>query len=247
MRDSRLAYRVHKWLAVVVVAATLAWFTSGVVMVLPARWLTLSPNLITGIDAEARLPGAPGFDEARITPSEAIAVVRERLPGSVPVTKVRLRRFPGHVAYEVTVERRGTFLIDAISGVPFRVDEKLAREIVARFLGSDAGLAPVGERDSSNPTLQRHRIVVSDGKGTGFDVDAATGEVESTDRLKRAAYFVMGLHRFAPLRALFPEPVARVLMLAMASTGVLMTLAGMVIMIGQVQRWWRRPPVHDAR
>ena len=43
--NARFIYQTHKWLAVAVVAATLCWFISGVIMVLPGSWRTLSPNL----------------------------------------------------------------------------------------------------------------------------------------------------------------------------------------------------------
>jgi hypothetical protein len=231
----RLIYQIHKWLAVIVVAATLAWFISGAAMTLPARWQTLSPSVSTNEIAEATLPGAPDFEDARIAPAEAISAVRAHLGRPIRVTAVRLRRFPQHVAFEVTTDNRGSHLVDAVSGAVFRVDEPLARQIVARFLQQDERAVQMAHRGGGG-----HRFDVADGRGTTFWVDAATGQVIATDHLKRITRAIGGLHSLAPLRAVMSDAAIRVVMLVLASTGVLMSAAGVVILLVQFQRWRRR-------
>jgi hypothetical protein len=54
-----LIFKVHKWLAVAALVASLAWFISGILMATPARFRTLSPDMVVGADAEATLPNAP--------------------------------------------------------------------------------------------------------------------------------------------------------------------------------------------
>src|SRR6185369_17449779 len=127
-------------------------------------WLTLSPGLTTDAAAESALPGAPEFDLARVGPAEAIAAVRAHVAAAVRVTAVTLRRLPGHVAYQVTTENAGSYLVDAVTATVFRVDETLARRIVARFLRQDARAveSPPG---ANGGELTSHRIAIGDRKG----------------------------------------------------------------------------------
>jgi hypothetical protein len=235
MIDVKTIYRVHKWLAVVVAAVTLGWFASGALMTLPERWLTLSPSVSTDYLAEATLPGAPDFADARVAPVDAIAAVRAHVRTPVRVTAVRLRRLPQHIAFEVTTDRRGTHLVDAVSGAVFGVDEMLARQIVARFLQQDERSVRMSYRGGGG-----HRFDVADRKGTTFYVDAATGQAVATDHLKRVARTIGSLHSLAPLRIVLPDAGVRIVMLVMASTGVLMAAAGIVILLVQLERWRRR-------
>src|SRR5882672_10373038 len=118
--DIKLVYRIHKWLAVVVAIATLAWFVSGALMVVPERWLTLSPN-VPGPRAESTLPGAPEFDQASLTPSAAIVTLTAHLAHPPRVAGINLRRLPGGLAYQVSTAADGERYVDAVHGTVFTV------------------------------------------------------------------------------------------------------------------------------
>ena len=243
----RFVYQVHKWLAVIVVIATVGWFASGALMALPARWLTLSPRVATGPDAEASLPGAPEFESATISPSAAISGVNARVGASVHVVAMRLRRIPGRLVYEVNTGRHGVHLVDASDGTVVRVDQELAEHVVARILGGDVRLGPVTrqstpERGYAGP-LPAYRIPAADGHGTVFYVDIATAQARLTDPVMRLAGSVMGLHGLGFLRSIMPAPVVRAVMFVLAIAGTVMSLAGIVILIAQLRRWWQRPRV----
>jgi hypothetical protein len=242
MMDMKLVYRIHKWLAVVVAAATLGWFVSGALMVVPERWLTLSPNAVRP-NAEAR-PGAPTFDQASVPPSDAIAKLSDHLGHPVRVTAINLRRLPDRVAYQVLTAGHGDYFVDARDGTIFSVTESLAKQIVARALGTTADLGPVTVQTEPTLTyagpLPAYRIPVADGKSTVFFVELATAQAHLTDPLSRAAGLVMGLHGLWLLRRVFPGSAVRALMLALAIAGTAMSLAGVVILLAQLRRWWRR-------
>jgi peptidase YpeB-like protein len=237
MTTASSIYKVHKWLAVVAGLFTVCWFVSGVLMTLPGHWWTLSPGVVTDAAAEAVLPGAPRFEDARVAAADAIATVRAHVPAAGPVTAVRLRRLPGHVAYEVVTANRGAYLVDAVSGELFAVDETLAHLIVARFRGrAPIALSPRGSKGQLQPG---YRIAIGDGKGTVFYVDGATGQTISTDHLHRLERIVRGLHFLSPLRAILPGALVTVIMFTAALAGVLMTFAGVLILVTQLRRWWR--------
>lgn len=248
--NMRLVYQIHKWLAALVLIVTLAWFVSGAVMVMPERWLTLSPGIRAG-EAESRVSDAPAFERATVTPSAAVAAVNGHLGRTVGVTGVRLRRLPGRLAYELTTERDGRYFVDALDSGVFTITPDMAVKIVEGVLGPSANLGTVAvQRESTigyGGPLPAFRVPVNDGKGTVLFVDAGTGQVRLTDSLSRVAQFVMGLHVLSVLRWVMPESVVRALMIVLAISGIVMSVAGAVILVSQFRRWWRRSGRLDPR
>lgn len=241
--DNRFLYRLHKWLAVIVGLATLGWFASGVIMAFPEGRLSLSPDVSTGPQAEARLPGAPEFDAARVTPADAITAVRARIGKPFRVTSVALRRLPGRLVFQISADNEGSRLVDAITGTIVDVDATLAQQVVARFLGSDAGIGPATPQDArtlgySGP-VPSYRVPVDDSRGTVFYVDRATASAQITDNLTRPASLIQKLHGLGFLRSMLPVPLW-VAIVPLAGVGVVMSLTGLVILLVQLQRWFRR-------
>jgi hypothetical protein len=238
----RLIYQSHKWLAVAVVAATLAWFISGVVMVLPGNWRTLSPNLTLTSDADPRLSGAPEFEDARVTVPSAIGAVRAQAGKPVRITSVKLRRLPGRLSYEVATSDR-VYLVDGISGEVFTLNESIAGQIAAATVGPRTPLGPVTvqrERTSDyRGPVPAFRIPVEDGKGTVLYVGGPPVDVRYSDRLSRRLTPIAGWHELLFLRPLLSGSAVRLTMLVSAILGTLMSLAGTVILFLQFQRWRR--------
>jgi hypothetical protein len=202
----------------------------------------------TGIDAEGLLAGAPEFAAATVAPSAAIDAVTRRAGGPVRVSTVRLRRLPARLAYEVNTAQ-GSYLVDAADASIVSVTEDLAKQIVARVLRRDVSFGPVtrqSERTLSYAgALPAYRLPLEDVKGTVFYVDVATAQVRLTDRLSRAAGLVMGLHGLWFLRLILPAVAVQALMLTFAVIGTAMSLTGVVILIAQLRRWWRRASVRS--
>jgi hypothetical protein len=244
--DIKLVYRIHKWLAVVAAAVTLGWFASGALMLLPEPWLTLSPNVSTRPDAaESHLQSALEFDRATIAPSVALSELVKHVGRPIRATQISLRRLPGHVAYQVNTARDGLHFVDAVDGEVFAITEELAKQIVANVLGSTISLGPVTRQTESTGAypgpLPAYRVPVEDGKGTVFYVEEATGQPHLTDPLSRITRRIVSLHGFWPLRGILPGYAVRGLMLALTIAGSAMSLAGVVILIAQLRRWWQGP------
>ena len=237
---SSLVYWLHKWLAVVAAVATLGWFVSGMLMVVPASWRTLSPGIARGISQEWRQPDGPQFEDAGVTAAAAIEAVRARVGLPLRVSGVRLRRLPGRLTYEIATERRGIYLVDAVTGAIVTVDEQLALRIAAASAGS-AALGPVTLDKQTTPDCQgptpTYRIPVADGKGTVFCVSRDTAELRYTDRLTRVIAVVVGWHDFSLLRSYSSPAIARLSLFAFAAIGTLMSVAGVLILFTQFNRW----------
>jgi len=242
--DQKFIYKIHKWLGLVAAVTALAWFVSGALMAVPARFLTLTPTIVTNSAAEARLPGAPEFDDARVSAADAIAAVRAHIGKPFRVVAVSLRRLPGRVAYEIATDTRGRRLVDAVDGRVFQVDETLARQVVARFRGTDAGLGAVSRETGPIPRLggPGFRVPVDGAKGTTFYVSAHTAEVRLTDRLSRPVAVITRLHSLSFLRPVMPNGAVRLVMIFMSATGTLVAVSGVLILIVQLRRWFQRRP-----
>jgi hypothetical protein len=240
--NARFIYQSHKWLAVAVVAATLGWFISGVVMVLPGNWRTLSPGLALTSDADPRLSGAPAFEDARVSVPSAIDAVRLQAGAPIQITSVRIRRLPGRLSYEVaTVDR--VYLVDAVSGEVFTLNQSLAVQIAATTVGPRTPLGPATiqhERTSDyRGAVPAYRIPVEDGKDTILYIGGPPVEVRHSDRLSRRLTPIVGWHELLFLRPLLSGSAVRLTMLVSAILGTLMSLAGTVILFLQFQRWRR--------
>jgi len=241
--NARFIYQSHKWLAVAVVVATLGWFISGVVLVLPGHWRTLSPGLTLTSDADPRLSGTPAFEETRVSVPDAIAAVRGQTGTPVRITSVKLRRLPGRLAYEVATFDR-VYLVDAVSGVVFTLNEALAAQIAGTTVGPQTPVGPVTiQRTASSAyrgPLPVYRVPVADGKDTVLFISGPPVVVNSSDRLSRPLNSIARWHDFSTLRSLLPESTVRLSLLVFGVGGTLMSVAGTLILILQFLRWRAR-------
>ena len=240
---TRLIYQVHKWLALVLVAATLGWFVSGAVMSMPGHWRSLSSTIATGGNLEARFVDAPALDNARVPIATAIATVRAQTGDQSRVTALRLRRLPGRLAYDVST-LHGTSLVDAMSGDVFTVDEALAERVARAALGISGPLGPATLQqaplsDYRGP-FPAFRVPAEDGKGTVIYVSADTGEVSYSDRLTRVLRPIRELHDFSIAAPLLPAGTIRLALFASSILGTAMTIAGAWILLLQFQGWRRK-------
>jgi hypothetical protein len=236
----KLLYQVHKWLAVVALAATAAWFVSGTAMVLPQSFRSVSTEL--DLDRRPNATATPRFEDAAVTLSTAISAVRAYVGKPLHVDGVRLRRFPGHLAYEVFTNR-GIHLVDAVQGGVFQINEQFALQIAGAAGATRGALGPptlLTRNTFECPgRLPTYRIAVDDGDGTVLCVSTGNGTLEASNRRSRAVRLVTMWHDFGPLRALMGPADVQVLLLAFAFLGTLMSAAGTLILLVQLQRWWQ--------
>ena len=240
----KLLYQLHKWLAVAAAAATMAWFVSGVLMVIPPGYRTLTPGVPTDL-SNASLPGSPQFEDATVSVASAVDAVRQQQRKPVRVVSIRLRRLPGRLAYEVTTAGAGTHLVDAQRGGVFTVDERLAAAIAAAALGTKRELGPGVPQTRQNAScaprfVPGYLFALDDGKGTTFCVGATLGDYEHSDRLMRATEAISEWHEFRPLQSWVSSGVNRLLLFGFAVIGTVMSAFGVIILGVQLQRWWKR-------
>lgn len=233
---SRFAYKWHKWLAAGAGLATLLWFASGIVMLLPANLLVKPPAPVDRSEA------APSLKEIRISVPQAIAAIETALGHEVEATSLASKRLLGRTLYQISTRKDGTFLIDAMDGARLKIDAGVVRQIVAAA-GANAGTlaepALVREYDSDYlyGPLPAYKIAVNDGRGTMYFVTAETGEVRSTNTLGRARGFLAGLHTFDFLQTMLGSRGTRVVPLAFAVVGTAMSVFGAWILWLQFRNW----------
>jgi hypothetical protein len=230
-----LIYKWHKWLAVSAGLATLLWFVSGVVMVLPAN-LLMKPPAPPRIGKET----GPSLQEIRVSIPQAIAAEK------IEVTSVTTKRLMGRIFYQVTNAAGYSHLIDAMDGARLEITAEVARKIAATA-GADANTA--GEaillrtRDDEYAfgPLPAYKIAGNDGRGTLYFVTAETGEVRSTNTMGRVRGFIAGLHTFDFLGPVDSSGrVARVLLFLFGLIGTAMTAFGAWILCLQFRNWQMR-------
>jgi hypothetical protein len=235
----KLLYQVHKWLAVVALAATVAWFVSGTAMVLPESFRVVPTELD---DRRPSAKSTPRFEDAAVTVSAAISAVRAYVGKPLNVGGVHMRWFPGRLAYEVFTNR-GIHLVDAVHGGVFQIDEQLALQIAATAVATRGPLGPpirlTGNTFECRGRLPAYRIAVDDGDGTVLCISTGNGTLEASNRRSRVVGLITMWHNFRPLRALMGPRDVQVLLLAFAFLGTLMSAAGALILLVQLQRWWQ--------
>lgn len=196
---SGVARRIHKWFAVTAGAFILAWFVSGLVML-------LSP-LFIGAGQNIRREGIPPlrFKEVRVSVPQAIAALEDKIRGEVTVNSVQIREVKDILAYEISLGNGSSYLVDAQSGELFTVSRELAEEIARDHFSGDGKIASTilltGRDYHYLGRLPVYKIRFDDDQSTWIYVSAATGRVEGrSNRSSRLLRLVTEIHFFEPIR-----------------------------------------------
>lgn len=165
------ASRVHKWLALIIGAQLLIWFTSGVIMSFLPIEQVRGEHLV---DRETVVSVPPGT--ALAPPQRIIA------QASAPVEAMTLHMLDGRAVAEVTTAK-GVRLFDAATGAALRpVDAKFATRIAeaawksAAKPKSTAGLV-TKESPEYRAALPAWRVAFADPEQTSIFVARDTGRI----------------------------------------------------------------------
>lgn len=218
----RLWFTVHKWLALIVALQVLAWFVSGLFMVMsPIARVRSEHNIREAAPADFRGAGA------LISADQAMAAA------GASVSRLELAEIAGRPVWRIDSAGKAHSLIDARTGATLSpVDEALARAIAAadfsgagkivsaRYFGT--GDKPPIEYRGALPVWQ---VVFDDKDRTHLYVQALTGKVAARrSGLWRAYDFLWSLHTMDwQTRDNFNNPqviLFTALSLAMAMTGI---------------------------
>ncbi|WP_243395826.1 PepSY domain-containing protein [Sphingomonas oleivorans] len=223
------ASRVHKWLALVIGAQLLLWFTSGLVMSLLPIERVRGEHLVRREQA-ASLPDA-------LLPS---LLDRPDVRALGPVKAVTFRMLLDRPVAELTLMDDRVRLLDAASGRPLPALDARNAEAIARsaYVGSPPSarvervLDPITEYKGRLPAW---RVMFEDREATRVYVDAATGRIGAVRTGTWRLYdFFWALHIMDWKNH---EDFNTPWLLAFAAGGLLLALAGAVLLF---MRWPRR-------
>ncbi|WP_288044454.1 PepSY domain-containing protein [Sphingomonas sp.] len=189
LRLHLLASRTHKWLAIIIGAQLLLWFTSGALMSFLPIDRVHGDHLINR-KATAALPsGVP------LAPASAIVATT-----AAPIEAVTYRMWLGRPVAEVTTAK-GTRLFDARTGAALPTPTAATAEAVAReaWRGSGRPAATVERIERPSPeyrgTLPAWRVTFADPDSTRVFVAADTGRIAAVRTGTWRLYdFFWGLH-----------------------------------------------------
>lgn len=215
-------FTVHKWLALVVALQVLAWFASGLFMV-------MSP--IARVRSEHNIREVAPTDLRAVGP--LIGAEQAMAAAGVPVSRLELAEIAGRTVWRIDSAGKPFALIDAKTGAPLApLDEKFAREIAAADFSGAGKIASAKYFGASDKPPIEYRgalpvwQIVFDDKGkTHIYVQALTGKVAARrSGLWRAYDFLWSLHTMDWVgRDNFNNPqviLFTVLSLVMAITGI---------------------------
>ena len=189
LRLHLLASRTHKWLAIIVGAQLLLWFTSGALMsFLPID--RVHGDHLVNRRAVTALPSGVSL----ASPSGIVAA------SGAPIEAVTYRVWLGQPIAEVTTVK-GTSLFDAITGAALPTPTARQAEAVARaaWLGSGRPHATVSRIERASPeyrgALPAWRVAFADSDSTRVFVAADTGRIAAVRTGTWRLYdFFWGLH-----------------------------------------------------
>ncbi len=239
MTLNRFVYKTHKWLAVGVSLFTLAWFVSGIVMVMPQNLLGKLPS----VAVEA--PAVPDFKAMAVSIPQAIAAAEAAAGANLVITDVDLRPIEGRQYFLISTAKAGMHLIDAASGMRLEITEAYAKQMALRLVGGGAAIreSETVEKYSfayASGPLPVFRFVFADAATTEVYVNPKTGEMSWSDRKGRIKAFINGTHSFNFLRPVVADRGTRIALIFFSFVGLAMSLFGSWILWIQFQNWRAR-------
>jgi hypothetical protein len=210
-------HTVHKWLAISVGLIFLVWILSGVVMILPPPSYGPPPE---------RSAEALDLGEDLISPTRAIAGLKNGRGGQPEVNAVTLRRVLDTPVYEIALGGEGPLLVSARSGELFTITPSVAEQIVRTHFPSES--RPLQTELVTNHSIAypwgpvpAYRIATAGQTGTTYYVSARDGEVRRSNRWSRVQEAIASLHTFEPLKLLTRrESLRKGLLLLMSAVGI---------------------------
>ena len=189
LRLHLLASRTHKWLAIIIGAQLLLWFTSGALMsFLPID--RVHGDHLVDRKAVTALPS-----DVPLTPPSAIVAT-----AAAPIEAVTYRMWLGRPVAEVTTAK-GTRLFDARTGVALPSPTATEAEAAARaaWRGDGPPKTTVKRIERASPeyrgTLPAWRVAFADAESTRVFVAADTGRIAAVRTGTWRLYdFFWGLH-----------------------------------------------------
>jgi uncharacterized iron-regulated membrane protein len=234
--------KLHKWASVTVGVFILAWLITGIVLVVPLRWMVSIKDMIYGNEPEtpvrSETASATGsalaqldFRGITITVPQAISVLEEELGQEVQVDSVTAARFGQGLAYEITLRDSSRHMVDALSGTRTKVTQAMAEQTARASVNNARPPVSVDlmhRRDYHYwGSLPVHRVSFDDSQRTVVYVSAVTGHIEqTTSRLSRLHHWVTSIHTFQPLRLAIERDAVRkglLIVIAMVGIGVVVT------------------------
>jgi uncharacterized iron-regulated membrane protein len=229
--------KLHKWISVTVGAFFLVWLFSGVVMVVPVRWLVNIKSLVEGSQTNRlsssgkallvpSLPTQPDFESIEITIPQAIVALEAELGHEVQVSQIAATRIGEGLAYEITLEDGNRHLVDAVSGARIQITQATAEQMAqagAKDGGRLAGTVLLHKRDYFYwGPLPVYKVSFDDSPRTVAYVSPVTGRIEqTTSRLGRLHQSVTSIHTFHPLRLITEKDAVRKgLLILISAVGV---------------------------
>lgn len=189
MRLHLLASRIHKWLAIIIGAQLLLWFTSGALMSFLPIERVHGDHLV---DRKAVTAIPTGI--ALAPPSAIVAA------SGAPIEAITYRMWLGRPVAEVATAK-GTRLLDASTGTVLPALTARQAEEIARsaWRGSARPTAMVERIERANPeyrgTLPAWRVAFTDPDSTRVFVAADTGRIMAVRTGTWRLYdFFWGLH-----------------------------------------------------
>ena len=183
------ANRVHKWLALIIGAQLLIWFTSGVIMSFLPIEQVRGEHLV---DRESVMPIPAGT--ALVTPQQIVA------QAGAPVEAMTWRMLDGRVVAELTTAK-GVKLFDAATGAALPVvNAKLAKRIAETAWISDdkpksTTMLVTQESPEYRAALPAWRIAFADSDQTSVFVARDTGRITAVRTATWRLYdFFWSLH-----------------------------------------------------
>ncbi len=218
--------KIHRYFALVLGLAFLAWLVSGILMVIgePSVRALQTPPAYTY-----------NFAAVTLSPADVVRRAQLRLGAAAEVQRIMLRPLRDQLVYEVHAPGQPAMLFNPQTGDPVEVTPAMAELIVRDRLKPDAGEAHVERLDRHSTTypwgvLPAYRLEFENEAGTFAHVAVADGAVSFTDWRKRIWHLFVGFHTFDPITIVFGSDrlrnrvllVSGVLSLVIVATGYYM-------------------------